>query len=72
MAKISYWSNKVEELLITRGVQLSDQIELFLRLQGEDCEYYLVDYISRTQFWLETLSSDELGINEVCSPSHLS
>ncbi|THU95142.1 hypothetical protein K435DRAFT_859854 [Dendrothele bispora CBS 962.96] len=40
-------------------------------LQDDDCLYYFVNHTVRTQFWLEEVQTDELGIPDYDSPSHL-
>jgi len=49
-------------------------IELFVGLCHNDdglaCRYYFIDHASKTQFWLENLSTEELGLDAVVSASH--
>ncbi len=51
---------------------ISEVIELFLELEDDFCcSYYLIDHSLRAQFWLEDVSSDELGARNCASDDHL-
>lgn len=67
-----YWAKTIEALLEEKNIPLSNTIELFILIEDADCAYYLIDHSSRSQFWLEPLRTDELGIPDADSPSHLS
>lgn len=71
MAKVGGWSRTIEELIAQKHIVLSDNIELFLQIDDNDCAYYFVDHATRTEFWLDALNTDDLGISAVASPSHL-
>lgn len=72
MAKISYWITRVEGQLGETKLTISDQVELFLKLEDEDCAYYFVDHANRAQFWMESLDSDSLDLPPIVSQTHLS
>jgi len=73
LSRIGFWVKFVEGLLLDQEIKISEDMELFLELSGDnDCVYYLVDFKSQTSFWLESVSSDELGLPLVVSPDHLS
>ncbi|KAI0806199.1 hypothetical protein BC629DRAFT_1151614 [Irpex lacteus] len=61
----------VAKLAETQPV-ISEAIELFLELEDDFCcSYYLIDHSLRAQFWLEEVSSDELGARNCASDDHL-
>ena len=64
----------IEDLLFERNIVISDDVELFLQLSDDidSCAYYLIDHSARTEFWIETLPTDVLGLSPVVSNSHLS
>ena len=69
---ISAWVIEVEERASEKGFTFTDHTELFLELDGNDCNYYFVDHGVRTLFWLDAYDTSELGILPVVSSSHLS
>jgi len=69
---ICAWVIKVEERASKKGFAFTDRTELFLELDGNDCNYYFVDHGIRTLFWLDAYHTSELGILPVVSSSHLS
>ena len=69
---VSAWVTEVEERASKKGFVFTDYTELFLQLDGNDCNYYFVDHGVRTLFWLEAYNTSELGILPVVSSSHLS
>ena len=69
--RVLYWSAKVEELLKAQNTKIHDGIELFLCIKQDECTYYLVDYVSKTQFWAESMSTDDLHLCGVLSTTHL-
>ena len=71
MAKVGDWSRVIEDLIAQKHIVLSDNVELFLQIEDNDCAYYFVDHATRIEFWLEELNTDDLNIPAVVSPSHL-
>ncbi|KAH8829359.1 hypothetical protein DL96DRAFT_1708503 [Flagelloscypha sp. PMI_526] len=69
--RLQFWLKHIQALLITKNITISPALELFLRLEDDDCCYYLVDHASQKEFWLEDLETDALGLGPVVSPSHL-
>jgi len=69
---ISAWLIEVEERASKKGFAFTEHTELFLQLDGNDCNYYFVDHGARTLFWLDAYDTSELGILPVVSSSHLS
>jgi len=69
---ICAWVTKVEERALMKGFVFTNRTELFLELDGNDCNYYFVDHDIRILFWLDAYDTSELGILPVVSPSHLS
>ena len=74
MDKISAWANSIEEAFRIKGITLSATIELFLepREDLESCGYYFVDHATRSEFWIDQVSTDILDLEPVVSISHLS
>jgi len=73
MDKVSCWASSIEEALRIRGIETSDKMELFLE-PGEDlesCGYYLVNHSTRSEFWIDQVSTEFLGLRQVVSLSHL-
>jgi len=75
--RVSYWIKTLEDLVQSRGIELLVSVEVFLHVEANadefdgDCWYYLVDHASRSVFWLEELSTEDLGIPETASSSQL-
>ncbi|KAG6868148.1 hypothetical protein C0993_007092 [Termitomyces sp. T159_Od127] len=70
LEKVEYWIEVIENL-VSQKQTLSDGIELFVQIDGNDCLYYLVDHDSRTEFWLDDLETSEMGFEPVASTTHL-
>ncbi|SJK98591.1 uncharacterized protein ARMOST_01859 [Armillaria ostoyae] len=71
MAKVDRWTKKIETLLDEKSISVSSNIELFIKIEEDDCAYYFVDHTTRTEFWLDVIETDALGLPDVASPSHL-
>ena len=69
---ICAWVREVEEQASRKGFVFTNHTELFLQLDGNDCNYYFVDHGVETISWLDAYDTSELGILPVVSPSHLS
>jgi len=69
---ISAWVIEIEERASKKGFTFTQHTELFLQLDGNDCNYYFVDHGARMLFWLDAYDTSELGILPVVSSSHLS
>lgn len=50
MAKVSIWITTIKELVVQRNIVLSDSVELFLQIDDDNCAYYFVDHVTRTEF----------------------
>jgi hypothetical protein len=74
LEKISSWANSIEEALKVKGVKPSSTTELFLEPYDglETCGYYFVDHSTRSEFWLDQVSTEALDLGQVVSISHLS
>ena len=74
MDKISSWVRCVEDAFHMKSISPSVTTELFLepREDLESCGYYMVDHATRTEFWLNQVSTELLEIGQVVSMSHLS
>ncbi|KAJ7655927.1 hypothetical protein B0H17DRAFT_1185971 [Mycena rosella] len=66
-----FWIDRIQEILASTETAVSRDIELFIKLEGDNCAYYFVDHATRTQFWLECSSTEELGLPPVISISQL-
>ncbi|KAJ7924641.1 hypothetical protein B0H13DRAFT_2184436 [Mycena leptocephala] len=71
MENLCRWIEHIESFLSDAKMTISEDIELFLELEGENCAYYFVDHATCAQFWLESLETDQLGLPPVISTSHL-
>jgi hypothetical protein len=74
MDKISTWASSIEDALRIKGITLSATTELFLEpYEGlESCGYYFVDHATRSEFWIDRVSTEVLDLQRVVSISHLS
>lgn len=72
MEKVNHWLGEVEDSLVRKQVDLSDDVELFLQIDGDDSAYYFVDHSSHTQFWLDAVDTDAMDLPPAVSLSHLS
>ena len=71
--KIAHWIAVISDLLVARRIALPETAELFVELDddSDSCFYYFVDHAAQTEFWIEELPTDFLGLPEVVSDSHL-
>ena len=69
---ICAWVIEIEERASRKGFVFTKHTELFLQLDGNDCNYYFVDHGVQTLFWLDAYDTSELVILPVVSQSHLS
>ncbi|KAH7886954.1 hypothetical protein F5I97DRAFT_1829450 [Phlebopus sp. FC_14] len=69
--QVSHWLKLVEDELEQRQIIPPQDLELFLELQEDSCNYYFVDHSSQSLFWLEHLSTEALDISPVASHAHL-
>lgn len=70
--KVAFWIDEFNARLLSAGIRLPGTSELFLELDesSDSCGYYLVDYASRVEFWIEEVDSDDLDIPTAVSLSH--
>ena len=56
-----------------KSVPLSNSYELFLELDEDDgsCGYYIADHSKRCIFWLESVSTKDIGMLQGFSIEHL-
>ncbi|KAK0449709.1 uncharacterized protein EV420DRAFT_1750506 [Desarmillaria tabescens] len=71
MAKVTFWVKRIESLLDEKNIKVSSSMELFIKIEEDDCAYYFVDHATRIEFWLDATETDALGLPDVASPSHL-
>ncbi|KAJ7089176.1 hypothetical protein B0H15DRAFT_277895 [Mycena belliarum] len=65
------WIKRIEDIVANTNFPISDQTELFIELEDEDCAYYFVDHATHAQSWLEDTNTDDLGLPPVVSLSQL-
>lgn len=69
------WIRAIQGAMRDKNIAPSENVELFLQLDEDDedsCGYYFVDHTSRTEFWLEPLSSESVDIPASASPAQMS
>ncbi|KAJ7136840.1 hypothetical protein C8R44DRAFT_767978, partial [Mycena epipterygia] len=71
LENVCCWIDHIQQILANTQPRVSGAIELFIKLEEEDCAYYFVDHATRAQFWLQSSSTDELGLPPVISTSQL-
>ncbi|KAJ7189913.1 hypothetical protein GGX14DRAFT_484152, partial [Mycena pura] len=71
LQRVCHWIEQIQKLLLQSGVTVTENAELFLMLEAEDCGYYLVDHATRTQFWLESFDTEKLDLPAVSTQSQL-
>ncbi|KAJ6473544.1 hypothetical protein C8R47DRAFT_987233, partial [Mycena vitilis] len=69
--KVTRWVKKIEDIIADTNFPISNRVELFIKLEGEDCAYYFVDHGTRAQSWLVDTNTDDLGLPPVVSISQL-
>ncbi|KAH9478561.1 hypothetical protein JR316_0009018 [Psilocybe cubensis] len=70
--RICAWASLVEKMALDKGFLLpSGVVELFLQLDGNDCNYYFIDRYTQAIFWLEQYDTTEVGVHPTISSSHL-
>lgn len=65
-------AQRMEELCRSQDYPVLTDIELFIEVNGNDCNYYLVNHTERTLFWLDNVDTEELGLPPTTSIAHLS
>lgn len=70
--KVCAWAAEVERQAKNNEFPLDKNTELFLEIDDNDCNYYLVDRDAETIFWLTEYTTEELGLKPAISDSHLS
>jgi len=68
-----YWSDEIVNMFGEIGVPLSDSYELYLEFDEDElsCGYYVVDHSKRCIFWLEPVSTEDVGMNPAFSMEHI-
>ncbi|KAJ6597321.1 hypothetical protein B0H10DRAFT_2167688 [Mycena sp. CBHHK59/15] len=69
--KVTRWIKKIEDIARDKNFPISDHLELFIKVEEEDCAYYFVDHATHTQSWMEDIGTDDLGLPPVVSVSQL-
>lgn len=70
---VYYWSDEIVNMFGEIGVPLSDSYELYLEFDEDElsCGYYIVDHSKRCIFWLEPVSTEDVGMNPAFSVEHI-
>ncbi|KAJ6615927.1 hypothetical protein B0H10DRAFT_1879518 [Mycena sp. CBHHK59/15] len=68
---VTRWIEKIDQVVLDKSFPISDQIELFIKIDDAGCAYYFVDHATRTQCWLEEMDTYDLGLSPVVSVSQL-
>lgn len=73
MDRVSTCTLRIEKMLLERQKTMSDNMEIFLELDvdASSCGYYMIDHNARTEFWLDSLTTEELYLPPAVSKSHL-
>ena len=69
--RIAAWTADVEKKAVEQEISLTNDMEIYFQLEGDDCNYYIADHTSQTVFWLTSDDSDDLCLSPVVSRSHL-
>ncbi|EED83112.1 predicted protein [Postia placenta Mad-698-R] len=71
--KITFWINEFNNRLETSQICVPASAELFLALddKSDSCLYYLVDYATCVEFWIEKVDTEDLDMMPAVSTSHL-
>ena len=72
--RVSYWLDEIDKRIAARDIHLPETVELTLILNDDPelCDYYLIDHVSRVEFWLDPSSTEELKLTRAVSETHLS
>lgn len=70
---IYYWSDKIARAFGETHLPLSDSYELYLEFNEDElsCGYYIADHSKRCIFWLEPVSTQDVGVNPAFSLEHI-
>ena len=70
---VLYWSEEIMRMFGDIGVPFSDSYELCLEFDEDDlsCGYYIADHSKRCIFWLEPMSTEDVGMTPAFSLEHL-
>ncbi|KAL0946501.1 hypothetical protein HGRIS_012718 [Hohenbuehelia grisea] len=71
LEQITLWALWIENICRDLGISIGADVELFLQIDEAGCGYYFIDHATRSEFWLEGLDTEELGMPEVASETHL-
>ncbi|KAJ7513100.1 hypothetical protein B0H11DRAFT_1948656 [Mycena galericulata] len=71
LKNVCLWIDYIQNLFLGKSTSVPEETELFIKLEEDGCAYYFVDHSTRTQFWLENSSTEQLGLPAVISTSQL-
>jgi hypothetical protein len=72
VSEIEKWIERITVLVKKKKTDLRN-LELYIRLDDiMDCFYYVVDRQAQALFWVDDLSTEDVGLPPVVSASHLS
>jgi hypothetical protein len=69
MDQVVYWAQVAAQWLnecrCSEGISLPNDVELFLQLNESEaghCAYYFIEHGTRTQFWIDNMDTQALGL----------
>ncbi|KAF8206670.1 hypothetical protein K438DRAFT_1816255 [Mycena galopus ATCC 62051] len=69
--KVTRWIKRIEDVIAAKNIPVSEELELFIKIENEDCVYYLVDHSTHAESWLEDIDTERLNLPPVVSVSQL-
>jgi hypothetical protein len=69
--KVSHWVDLIEQEMTAKQLVFAGRVELYVKIEDDNCYYYFVDHDSQTLFWMENYDSERLELPPVVSSSHL-
>ncbi|KAJ8517926.1 hypothetical protein ONZ45_g4948 [Pleurotus djamor] len=71
LQRLTEWLQVIQRLLDEKRIFVHDNVELFIQLEDAGCAYYFIDHHARTEFWLDAVDTETLGLPQVASEGHL-
>ncbi|EKM76801.1 hypothetical protein AGABI1DRAFT_108633 [Agaricus bisporus var. burnettii JB137-S8] len=71
ISEVEKWIERITLQIKNKKTELIN-VELYIRIdENLDCYYYVVDRQAQSLFWTENLTTEDVGLPPVASPSHL-
>ncbi|KAJ8507739.1 hypothetical protein ONZ45_g9925 [Pleurotus djamor] len=71
LKRLTEWLEVIQRLLVEEQIFDHDNVELFIQLEDAGCAYYFIDHHTRTEFWLDAVDTESIGLLQVVSEKHL-